>query len=231
MAKLLRFVAGVEVGMDFTKQQLIGLTGGAVLLLGIFLPIVSMPIVGSVSIFSSGRIDGYVLLGLAIIGLILSFTNNLKPLRLVGGVSLLIVVIDFIYLLYKLKSIKGDVSEKLQGNPFGGMAEAMMSTVQIQYGWVFLFIGGALLIYAAFAVDSTNQSERVYESPDIAIDIPKSTKTKLVATDMFAHNAGVKAKSEEKVDDVEFKACPFCAEQIRVSAIKCKHCGSMLESN
>ena len=47
---------GVEVSMDFTKQQLIGLTGGAVLLLGIFLPIVSMPIVGSVSIFSSGRI-------------------------------------------------------------------------------------------------------------------------------------------------------------------------------
>ena len=46
---------------------------------------------------------------------------------------------------------------------------------------------------------------------------------------MFAHNAGVKAKSEEKVDDVEFKACPFCAEQIRVSAIKCKHCGSMVE--
>ena len=59
----------------------------------------------------------------------------------------------------------------------------------------------------------------------------KETQTKLVATDMFAHNAGVKAKSEEKVDDVEFKACPFCAEQIRVSAIKCKHCGSMLESN
>ena len=227
MAKLLRFVVGVEVGMEFTKQQLIGLVGGVVLLLGIFLPIVSMPIVGSVSIFSSGRIDGYLLLGLAIISLVLAFTNSLKPLRLIGGVSLLIVVIDFVYLLYKLKSIKGDVSDKLQGNPFGGMAEAMMSTVQIQYGWVFFFIGGVLLIYAAAAKDSS-QHEYTHTVEQVQ-ETPKSTKTTLVATDMFAHNAGVKAKSEEKVDDVEFKACPFCAEQIRVSAIKCKHCGSMVE--
>lgn len=24
----------------------------------------------------------------------------------------------------------------------------------------------------------------------------------------------------------EYKACPFCAEQVRAAAIKCKHCGS-----
>lgn len=28
----------------------------------------------------------------------------------------------------------------------------------------------------------------------------------------------------------EFKDCPFCAEPIKRAAIKCKHCGSMLES-
>lgn len=43
---------------------------------------VSMPIAGSISVFSSGRIDGYVLLGLTIISLILAFINNLKPLRI-----------------------------------------------------------------------------------------------------------------------------------------------------
>lgn len=72
--------------------------------------------------------------------------------------SLLIVVIDFIYLLYTLNSIKGDMSDKLKGNPFGGMAEAMMSTVQIQYGWVFLFIGSLLLVYAAFAKNITKHT-------------------------------------------------------------------------
>lgn len=28
---------------------------------------------------------------------------------------------------------------------------------------------------------------------------------------------------------VEVKQCPFCAEDIRAAAVKCKHCGSMLD--
>jgi rubredoxin len=29
----------------------------------------------------------------------------------------------------------------------------------------------------------------------------------------------------------EFKRCPFCAEQTRAEAHKCKHCGSMLDGS
>lgn len=32
-------------------------------------------------------------------------------------------------------------------------------------------------------------------------------------------------------DPSDLKKCPFCAEQIRVEAIKCKHCGSELQAN
>jgi len=53
--------------------------------------------------------------------------------------------------------------------------------------------------------------------------------TKLVANDAFSYNAGVKVDQKAQNGDGEFKDCPFCAEQIKISAIKCKHCGSMLE--
>lgn len=218
--------------MEFSKQQLVGLVGGVILLLGVFLPIVSMPIAGSISVFSSGRVDGYILLGLAIISLILAFINNIKPLRITGGISLLIVVIDFIYLLYKLNSIKGDVSDKLKGNPFGGMAEAMMSTIQIQYGWVFLFIGSLLLVYVAFAkvanepvVNDVNLEAQNQPKPRIQ----KTTSIKLVSDDIFSHNAGKRVQQDAQEDVADVKACQFCAEQIKIAAIKCKHCGSMVE--
>ncbi|WP_347460618.1 zinc ribbon domain-containing protein [Acinetobacter sp. ANC 7454] len=215
--------------MEFSKQQLIGLGGGLLLLLGIFLPIISMPIVGSMSIFNIGRIDGYVLLGLVVISLILAFTNNIKPLRLTGGISALLVVFGFAQTLYKIHDMKSSVSEKLQGNPFGGMAEAMVSTVQVQYGWVFLFVGCFMILYAALGkqMDSRLYINARESEPSTPIEAPKmvkKTNTKLVAEDMFAHNAGNFVK-----DPKEFKDCPFCAEQIRVTAIKCRHCGSMLE--
>lgn len=50
--------------------------------------------------------------------------------------------------------------------------------------------------------------------------------TPIIVRDAFQNNANHLSNMD---GDVELKSCPFCAEPIRISAIKCKHCGSMLE--
>lgn len=55
------------------------------------------------------------------------------------------------------------------------------------------------------------------------------SRSKLVANDAFSYNAGVRLNQEVQEESSEFKDCPFCAEQIKAAAIKCKHCGSMVE--
>jgi hypothetical protein len=64
---------------------------------------------------------------------------------------------------------------------------------------------------------------QVQQQPQVE---PLQNRTKLVATDMFAHNAGNKAQLND--DGVEQKNCPDCRELIRFDARKCKHCGSMI---
>lgn len=46
--------------------------------------------------------------------------------------------------------MKEEMTNEMQGNMFSGLAEAMMSTVQLQYGWAVLGIGCAILILASF---------------------------------------------------------------------------------
>lgn len=59
--------------------------------------------------------------------------------------------------------------------------------------------------------------------------VKPNNSTKLVANDAFSYNAGVVVDQKAQNGDDGFKDCPFCAEQIKINAIKCKHCGSMVE--
>ena len=214
--------------MEFSKQQLIGFGGGVLLLLGIFLPVVSMPVVGSVSIFSSGRVDGYVLLGLTTLSLFFVFQNTLRLLKITSVIAFSIVFFNFVYTIFKINKLKSDLGDKLQDNPFSGLAQAMVSTVQIQYGWVFLFIGSLLLLYIAFAknINKSIVSEIAADADPIQSREQRSGGTRLVSDDVFLFNAGTHIQPIAKQ---EFKACPYCAEDIKAAAIKCKHCGSMVE--
>jgi uncharacterized membrane protein YfcA len=47
---------------------------------------------------------------------------------------------------------------------------------------------------------------------------------------LFYSLATANGKDEVVADSKGFKKCPFCAEAVRVEAIKCKHCGSALKS-
>lgn len=67
----------------------------------------------------------------------------------------------------------------------------------------------------------------VKKTNDTAKIISPNTGTRLVAHDAFSYAAGERITIDE--GGFETKSCPFCAESIRKTAIKCKHCGTMLD--
>ncbi len=133
--------------------MLLGLAGAALLFIGAFLPIVSLPAVGSVNYFNNGQGDGTILIALALISALLVLIKRYKFLLVTGGLSLVLLGYTFFALNARIADAKAALEAQLAGNPFIGIAQAAMQSVQMQWGWAVLVLGAVLLL-AAWFMDS-----------------------------------------------------------------------------
>jgi len=138
-----------ERGNKKGTKQLLGLTGSAILFVGVFAPIVSVPIMGNINYFNNGKGDGVIVLVLAAISLILVLLKKFKGLWFTGLGSMGIMVFTFVNFQISLANTMTQMETELVGNPFRGIADVVMQSVQIQWGWALLIIGAVLLIASA----------------------------------------------------------------------------------
>jgi len=127
----------------------LGLIGSAVLFVGVFTPIVSIPLIGNMNYFQNGKGDGVIILVLAVISLILVLLKKFKGLWFTGLGSIAIMTFTFINFQMALYNTKTQMETELTGNPFRGIADMAMQSVQIQWGWALLIIGAVLVIASA----------------------------------------------------------------------------------
>jgi hypothetical protein len=132
----------------FDLRMAVGLAGVSLLFVGAFLPIVSLPFVGSVNYFNNGKGDGIILVGLAAISALLVFLRRHRALLATGGLSVAMLGYSFYTLSQGLAAAQASMEADLAGNPFAGLAEAAMQSVQIQWGWAVLALGALLLLAA-----------------------------------------------------------------------------------
>lgn len=142
--------------LDKTKQhsqtlQIVGWIACMLLALGIFLPIVRLPIVGNVNYFRSGRGDGVLILFLAAASAFLIFRRRYRWLWISGSISLGILSFTFLALMGLILDLGKTLSEELRGNMFAGFAELLYESIQIEWGWLILFLGSGALLYVAVA--------------------------------------------------------------------------------
>jgi hypothetical protein len=139
-------------------KQILGLIGSIVLFIGVFAPIVSVPIMGNMNYFQNGKGDGTLILILAIVSLVLVLTKKYKGLWFTGVGSLAVMAFTFINFQMKISDMKSQMETELAGNPFRGLADMAMQSVQLQWGWALLIVGAGLVIAGAAMKDESNEN-------------------------------------------------------------------------
>ncbi len=139
-------------------KQILGLIGSIVLFIGVFTPIVSVPIMGNMNYFQNGKGDGTLILILAVVSLVLVLTKKYKGLWFTGVGSLAVMAFTFINFQMKISDMKSQMESELAGNPFRGLADMAMQSVQLQWGWALLIVGAGLVIAGAAMKDESNEN-------------------------------------------------------------------------
>lgn len=129
------------IGLVSTKVALLGCAMAGV---GVFLPMVRALIVGQVTYFLNGHGDGVFILIAAVVSAMasLSGTAFVAPL---GG----IVTLGFLGFYYThVQSLLAGAQANMQQNAgiFSGLGDMLLQSVQFQYGFYVMIIGGALMI-------------------------------------------------------------------------------------
>src|ERR1043166_5572227 len=131
------------------SRQVVSLTGSLLLFIGVFTPIVSAPTLGYINYFQNEKLDGVVILSLAVISFVLLLTKRYRGLWFTGLTSFSVLLFTFIKLQIRMSQIKDKLGDELTGNRSPDMIDWAVRSVQIEWGWPVLTIGAAFILWAA----------------------------------------------------------------------------------
>lgn len=131
------------------NRQILGIAGSALLLVGVFLPLMKLPFVGEINYFQNGRGDGVFVLVFALGSLTMVLARQYSGLWLTGLGSAGIMAFSFFNIQSKISSMQGELDSQLAGNPFRGLADIAMQSVQFQWGWAVLLLGAIAVLATA----------------------------------------------------------------------------------
>ncbi|MGA3209542.1 MAG: hypothetical protein ABSE05_17170 [Syntrophales bacterium] len=148
------------------KKQIIGLIGSAILFMGVFAPVVSLPLIGNQNYFEAGEGRAFIVLIIAVISLIVVIiTQKYDAALLFTGIgSLSVILYSLVKFLKGIPEMTSGMESELEGN-----ASMAMQLFQIQWGFAVLILGALLLIASgAIKIDEKIQVR----------DEPSSDRTK-----------------------------------------------------
>ena len=141
--------------IKLSQKQILGIAGCLITFVGVFMPIISIPIVGDMNYFRNGEGDGIFLLVLSASSLVLVVTKFFQWLWVTGGASLALVCFTFTNFQQKFSETKEEVARELEGNIFAGIGEVMIDSVQLKWGWAVMVIGIGCVLACAL-IDRMN---------------------------------------------------------------------------
>jgi hypothetical protein len=129
-------------------RAFLALFGVAALAIGVFLPVVAVPLLGSKTIMGGGERDGIILLCLAALALALILIGRTRYVVLPGAAALGLIIYNYVHLQSQMDAAQKGKIEEFGDEPLRKFVEAYAA--EFSYGWIVMGAGALILILASF---------------------------------------------------------------------------------
>lgn len=133
----------------------VALIGSAIAGVGVFLPVLRAPVVGEVSYFLNGHGDGVFILIAAAISAIAAYAGYTTLCVICGLVTSGFLTLYYVHVQSLLGGAERDVQQN--GGLFAGLGQMLIQSVQIEYGFYVMVVGGVLMVIGAFLPKAQSQ--------------------------------------------------------------------------
>jgi len=149
------------------SRQVLGLLGSILLCIGVFAPIITIPIikpmslpsVGTLNLLGDGNGDGTIILVLAGISVLFTLVKKFKWLWLTGLCSAAVILLDFLHTQRISVDHQLELKKVVAGLPvfMGNVLDNLMGQLfQPQWGWAVLIIG-VIFLFSSAAISDDSQ--------------------------------------------------------------------------
>jgi type II secretory pathway pseudopilin PulG len=139
---------GEDINLDIV--QALGFLGIVITILGVFSPVITAPIVGTLNYLRNGAEEAIILMVLTAFSALFLARKHYSWLYGSSVWAFLLVGGTFFYYQSFISDIKASTDRELAGNPFRGLADMAMAATGLSWGWVLLFLGTGLVVAAAY---------------------------------------------------------------------------------
>lgn len=200
---------GEEKIPDISGPQLAGLAGSFLLLVGVFTPMISVPVVGNLNYIQNGMVDGVLVLMLAGLSAFLALSKNYRGLWGTGLGAIALLSFTFASIQVRLSQARTTLHQELAGNPYGA-AEGAFRVIQVQWGWTLLILGASLVITAAISAEVQRNPQLSNRIKIVsAIAVPMTILFSILVaclipvTFQWAHDLAIKREAAERIAQAE----------------------------
>lgn len=116
------------------------------MIVGVFLPMVSIPIMRDNSYFELDNTGAMAILVMAGLSALIGVWGRFRLLYITGLLSLGLLIYTYVEIDRRKTAAQSDLRERVIDTPLKNLSQNLISTVGLKYGWPMMMVGAALTV-------------------------------------------------------------------------------------